>query len=134
MKKMAALFGLSLLLSAFQLSVVQAAELPPGVTVEVIKEHPASLFPGAKSIKQMLFILQPGAKLENFVPPGLSFCSGVLGEAKVVIGGKTIIRKAGTQWIEKQGVPFTMTNEGNVPFVDLFFQSAFGKSRHWCAV
>ena len=122
MKKMAALFGLSLLLSAFQYSVVQAAGLPPGVTVEVIKEHPASLFPGAKSIKQILFILQPGAKLENFSPPGVHFCSAVLGEAKVEIGGKTIIRKAGTLWIEEKGVPFTITNEGDVPFVDMFFQ------------
>ena len=127
MKKIAALLGLSLLLSAFQFSVVQAQGLPPGVTVEVLKEYPASLIPGAKSIKQMLFVLQPGAKLENFSPPGVHFCSAVVGEAKVVIGGKTIIRKAGTQWIEEKGVPFTITNEGNVPFVDMFFQVVFEK-------
>ncbi len=125
MKKLATLVGLSLLLSAFQFSVVQAADLPPGVEVKVLKEYPASLVPGAKSIKQMLFVLQPGAKLENFKPPGLHFCSAALGEAKVVVGGKTIIRKAGTQWVEEQGVPFTITNEGNVPFVDLFFQIVY---------
>ena len=28
-----------------------------------------------------------------------------------------------TQW----GVPFTMTNEGNMPFVDLFFQVIYKK-------
>ena len=127
MKKMAALFGLSLLLSAIQFSVVQAAGLPPGVTVEVIKEYPASLIPGAKSITQKLFILQPGAKLENFTPPGVHICTAIFGEAKVVIGGKTIIRKAGTLWIEEKGVPFTITNEGNVPFVDMFFQVVYEK-------
>ncbi len=103
------------------------AQLPPGVSVQVVQEYPdpASLFPGAKSVQQVLFILQPGAKLEDFTPSSVNVCSAVLGEAKVVIEGKTIIRKAGTMWIEKKGVPFTITNEGNVPFVDMFFKVVY---------
>ena len=125
MKRITFLLGMVLLFILFVPSGVLAQQLPPGVKLEVVKEYPPSIFPGAKSVKQIRFTLAPGAKLENFAPPGIHFCTGVRGEATVVVQGKTIVRKAGQQWIEEKGMPFTITNNGTVPFVDDFFQVVY---------
>jgi len=122
MRKMTWLLGVALLATIFVSSGLLAQQLPPGVKMEVLKEYPPSVFPGAKSVKRLRFTLAPGAKVENFVPPGIHFCMAAQGEATVVVQGKTVVRKAGQQWIEEKGVPFSMVNNGTVPFVDEFFQ------------
>ncbi len=116
------LIGLVLMFFFLNSSAILAQQLPPGVKLQVVKEFPASLVHGAKSIKQLLFTLEPGAKLDKFTPPGVHFCNALAGEAKVVLQGKTIIRKAGQQWVEEKGVPFSIVNEGSVSFVDSFIQ------------
>jgi quercetin dioxygenase-like cupin family protein len=96
--------------------------LPPGVTLDVVKEFPASMVPGAKSIKQLLFTLQPGAKLENFAPPGVHYCTALAGEARVVLGNKTLRYRTGDVWLEEKGVAFSVYNDGKVTFVDSFIE------------
>ncbi len=126
MKRFTCLIGATMLLAMLTAAPISSQQLPPGVTVQVVKQFPPSVFPGAKSVTQLLFMLEPGARLDNFSPPGLHICNGLAGAAKVTFkDGRTVIRKAGDQWIEEKGVPFSMVNEGKVTFVDSFFQIVY---------
>ena len=126
MKRFTCLIGAAMLLAMLTAAPISSQQLPPGVTVQVVKQFAPSFFPGAKSVTQVLFMLEPGAKLEDFSPPGISICTGLAGEAKATFkDGTTVIRKAGTQWIEARGVPFTIVNEGKVTFVDSFIQIVY---------
>lgn len=127
MKRLTCLIGATMLLAFLTASPISSQmKLPPGVKVQVVKQFSPSFYPGAKSVTQILFTLEPGAKLENFSPPGLHICNGLAGEAKVTFkDGTTVIRKAGTMWLEKKGVPWTIVNEGKVTFVDSFLQIVY---------
>ena len=126
MKRLMFLIGATMLLAMLTAAPISSQQLPPGVKVQVVKQFSPSFFPGAKSVTQILFMLDPGARLDDFSPPGISVCNGLAGEAKVTFkDGKTVIRKAGTQWLEEKGVPFSIVNEGKVTFVDSFFQIVY---------
>ncbi len=126
MKRFTCLIGATMLLAMLTAAPTLSQQLPPGVKVQVVKQFSPSYFPGAKSVTQILFTLEPGARLDDVSPPGISICNGLAGEAKVTFkGGKTVIRKAGTQWIEAKGVPFSIVNEGKVTFVDSFFSIVY---------
>ncbi|MBI1893161.1 MAG: hypothetical protein HYS14_03495 [Candidatus Rokubacteria bacterium] len=34
--------------------------------------------------------------------------------------GKKLVRRAGQVWVERKGQPFSVYNNGKVPFVDVF--------------
>ncbi len=126
MKRFTCLIGATMLLAMLTAAPISSQQLPPGVKVQVVKQFSPSFFPGSKSVTQIMLLLEPGARLEDFSPPGISICTGLAGEAKVTFkGGKTVIRKAGTQWIEKKGETFTIVNNGKVTFVDSFFQIVY---------
>ncbi len=100
-----------------------AEELAPGITYEVLKEHDASLIPGATKILETIFIMQPGTSI-NFADgsPSMNICTSMLGQVTVTMGGKTVVRRAGDQWTEPKGVPMALKNVGNVPYVDKTFE------------
>ncbi len=126
MKRFTCLIGATMLLAMLTAAPISSQQLPPGVKVQMVRQFSPSVMPGAKSVTQFLFTLEPGARLDDFTPPGLSLCNGLAGAAKVTFkDGKTVIRKAGDQWIEEKGVPFSMVNEGKVTFVDSFFQIVY---------
>lgn len=110
------------LLVAFAAQSAVAQELPPGVSYQVVQEFPASAVPGARLVQETLFVMQPGAKLEGYTNDHLSLCIALYGSVKVVMGDKTIIRKAGDRWIEQPGETATFINEGDVAFVDQSFE------------
>ena len=126
MKRFTCLIGATMLLAMLTAAPISSQDLPPGATLQVVEQFSPSVLPGAKSVTQLLFTLEPGARLDNFSPPGLHICNGLVGEAKVTFkDGTTVIRKAGNTWIEEKGVPFSMVNEGQVTFVDYFVQIVY---------
>ncbi len=52
----------------------------------------------------------------------MNICTSMLGEITVTMGGETIIRRAGDQWTEPKGAAMTLSNTGNVPYVDKTFE------------
>ncbi len=112
--------GLAALGLSYFSGPVQAQGLPPGAHLEVVAEYP-STDPGIEKIVINKFTLDPGAKVEDFTPSVAGLCIGAQGEGTVVTAdGKTVIRKAGQTWTEPKGIPFTMSNKGTIPFVDIF--------------
>ena len=100
-----------------------AEEIAPGITYEVLKEHDASLLPGVTKIVESIFIMQPGTKIEfPDGSPSMNICTAMLGEITVTMGGKTVVRRAGDQWTEPKGLAMTVSNTGNVPYVDKTFE------------
>ncbi len=99
-----------------------AEEIAPGITYEVLKEHDASLLPGVTKIVESIFIMQPGTKMDFPASPSMNICTSMLGELTITMGGETIVRRAGDQWIEPKGVPMSVHNTGNVPYVDKTFE------------
>ena len=99
-----------------------AEEIAPGITYEVLKEHDASLLPGVSKIVESIFIMQPGTKIDFPASPSMNICTAMFGEFTVTMGGETIVRRAGDQWIEPKGVPMSLHNTGNVPYVDKTFE------------
>lgn len=121
------ILGLCLLgaVSCYGLSA-QAQDLPPGISMQVVQNFPAESVPGAKMVREFLFIVQPGAKMENFdMGSAFHFCTAMMGEIKVIMGGKTTIRRQGDRWIERPGEVFTIINEGDVAYVDHTFEIVF---------
>ena len=102
---------------------VLAEELAPGITYEVLKEHVASLIPGATKILETIFIMQPGTSI-NFADgsPSTNICTSMLGQVTVTMGGMTVVHRAGDQWTEPKGMPMALKNTGNVPYVDKTFE------------
>ena len=103
-------------------------ELAPGITYEVLKEHDASLIPGATKIIESIFIMQPGTSIDfpDGPPSGMNICTSVLGQATVTMGDMTVVHRAGDQWTEPMGGPaMALENTGNVPYVDKTFEIFF---------
>jgi hypothetical protein len=100
-----------------------AEEIAPGITYEVLKEHDASLIPGATKIVESIFIMQPGTSID-FADgsPSMNICTSMLGQVTVKMGSKTVVRRAGDQWTEPKGMAMFLTNNGNVPYVDKTFE------------
>ncbi len=100
-----------------------AEELAPGITYEVLKEHDASLIPGATKIIESIFIMQPGTSIDfPDGTPSANICTSMLGQVTVTMGGETVVRRAGDQWTEPKGMVMSLTNTGNVPYVDKTFE------------
>ena len=99
-----------------------AEEIAPGITYEVLKEHDASLLPGVTKIVESIFIMQPGTKIDFPASPSTNICTSMLGQVTVVMGGKTVMRRAGDQWTEPKGASMALHNTGNVPYVDKTFE------------
>ena len=100
-----------------------AEELAPGVTYEVLKEHDASLIPGATKIIESIFIMQPGTSIDfPDGSPSMNICTSMLGQVTVTMGGETVVRRAGDHWTEPKGLAMALTNTGNVPYVDKTFE------------
>ncbi len=99
-----------------------AEELAPGITYEVLKEHDASLLPSVTKIVESIFIMQPGTKMDFPASPSMNICTSMLGQITVTMGGETIVRRAGDQWTEPKGTFMSLTNTGNVPYVDKTFE------------
>ncbi len=101
---------------------VLAEEIAPGITYEVLKEHDASLLPGVTKIVESIFIMQPGTKIDFPASPSTNICTSMLGQVTVVMGGKTVMRRAGDQWTEPKGASMALHNTGTVPYVDKTFE------------
>ncbi len=116
-------FVLGLIVCLGALPQVLAEELAPGISYEVLKEHDASLIPGATKILETIFIMQPGTSI-NFADgsPSTNICTSMLGQVTVTMGGMTVVRRAGDQWTEPKGMPMALKNTGNVPYVDKTFE------------
>ncbi len=100
-----------------------AEELAPGITYEVLKEHDASLIPGATKIIESIFIMQPGTSIDfPDGSPSMNICTAMLGQVTVTMGTMTVVRRAGDQWTEPKGMAMALKNNGNVPFVDKTFE------------
>ncbi len=103
-----------------------AVELAPGITYEVLKEHDASLIPGATKIVESIFIMQPGTSIEFPAgSPSMNICTSMLGQVTVTMGDMTVVYRAGDQWTEPRDTPMALQNDGNVPFVDKTFEIFF---------
>ncbi len=104
-----------------------AVELAPGITYEVLKEHDASLIPGATKIVESIFIMQPGTSIEFPTnSSAMHICTSMLGQVTVTMGGKTVVHRAGDQWTEPMGGPaMALENTGNVPYIDKTFEIFF---------
>ncbi len=113
---------LGLLLSLGGVPQALAEEIAPGITYEVLKEHDASLLPGVTKIVESIFIMQPGTKIDFPASPSTNICTSMLGQVTVVMGGKTVMRRAGDQWTEPKGASMALHNTGNVPYVDKTFE------------
>ena len=100
-----------------------AEELAPGITYEVLKEHDASLIPGATKIIESIFVMQPGTSIDfPDGSPSMNICTAMLGQVTVTMGTMTVVRRAGDQWTEPKGMAMALKNNGNVPFVDKTFE------------
>lgn len=113
---------LGLLVSLGGVPQALAEEIAPGITYEVLKEHDASLLPGVTKIVESIFIMQPGTKIDFPASPSTNICTSMLGQVTVVMGGKTVMRRAGDQWTEPKGASMALHNTGNVPYVDKTFE------------
>ena len=92
----------------------------------MLKEHDASLIPGATKIIESIFIMQPGTSIDfsdGF--PSTNICTAMLGQVKVTMGDMTVVYRAGDQWTEPRDTPMALQNDGNVPFVDKTFEIFF---------
>ncbi len=98
-----------------------AAELPEGVTIDVIAEYPSKT-PGVEKILFRNITLKPGASW-TFTTPAQSLCQGTKGELEVVdqTSGKTVIYKAGDRWATTPGDKVTLSNKGTVDHEHLFY-------------
>ena len=118
------IIALGLLVCLGSVPQALAEEIAPGITYEVLKEHDASLLPGVTKIVESIFIMQPGTKIDfpDGEPSGMNICTAMLGQITVTMGGTTVVRRAGDQWTEPKGAAMTLSNTGNVPYVDKTFE------------
>jgi hypothetical protein len=122
MKLRMKIIALGLLVCLGGMPQALAEEIAPGITYDILKEHDASLIPGATKIVESIFIMQPGTKMELPASPSMNICTAMLGELTVTMGGKTIVRRAGDQWTEPKGASMILHSTGNVPYVDKTFE------------
>jgi hypothetical protein len=99
----------------------QTAELPEGVSIEVIAEIP-SLTPGVEKILFRKIILEPGA-VWTLTVPAQSVCQATKGELEVAdqTSGETIVFKTGDRWDTFPGHKVTLSNPGTVDHEHLFY-------------
>ncbi len=123
MKLLMRIFTIGLLGCLTILPQAFAEEIAPGITYEVLKEHDASLIPGATKIVESIFIMQPGTSID-FADgsPSMNICTSMFGQVTVTMGSKTVVRRAGDQWTEPKGMAMFLKNNGNVPYVDKTFE------------
>jgi len=123
MKLLMRIFTIGLLGCLTILPQAFAEEIAPGITYEVLKEHDASLIPGATKIVESIFIMQPGTSID-FADgsPSMNICTSMFGQVTVTMGSKTVVRRAGDQWTEPKGLAMFLKNNGNVPYVDKTFE------------
>ncbi len=98
-----------------------AAELPEGVTIDVIAEYPSKT-PGVEKILFRKITLKPGAS-RSLTARAQSLCQSTKGELEVVdhTSGKTVIYKAGDRWATTPGHKVTLSNKGTVDHEHLFY-------------
>jgi len=99
----------------------QAADLPDGVSVEVIAKYPSK----TKGIEEVLFrkiTLKPGASW-SFKLPAQSLCEATKGELEVddKTTGKTTVFKVGDRWDTSPGHDVILSNKGTVDHEHLFY-------------
>ena len=123
MKLLMRIFTIGLLGCLAILPQAFAEEIAPGITYEVLKEHDASLIPGATKIVESIFIMQPGTSID-FADgsPSMNICTSMFGQVTVTMGDMTVVRRAGDQWTEPKGLAMFLKNNGNVPYVDKTFE------------
>ncbi len=123
MKLLMRIFTIGLLGCLTILPQAFAEEIAPGITYEVLKEHDASLIPGATKIVESIFIMQPGTSID-FADgsPSMNICTSMFGQVTVTMGSTTVVRRAGDQWTEPKGMAMFLKNNGNVPYVDKTFE------------
>ncbi len=99
----------------------QAAELPEGVTIELIAEYP-SMTPGVEKILLRKMVIKPGVSWD-FTVPAESVCQGTKGELEVVnhTSGETFNFKAGDRWYTVPGHEVTLTSTGTVDHEQMFY-------------
>jgi len=102
-------------------STGHAAELPEGVTIDVLAEYPSETS-GVEKILFRKITLKPGASWTLTVP-AQSLCQGTKGESEVVdqTSGETFNFKAGDRWYTTPGHEVTLSNKGTVDHGHLFY-------------
>jgi uncharacterized cupin superfamily protein len=98
-----------------------AAELPEGVSMEVLAEYPSKT-PGVEKVLFRKMALKPGATW-TFTVPAQSLCHATKGELEVAdqTTGKTHVFKVGDRWDTSPGHKVTLTNKGTVDHEHLFY-------------
>ncbi len=88
-------------------------ELPVGVAVAVVAEHPVKI-PGIEKVILLKFTFQPGAILENFLLEATEFCNVTQGSFTVVNQelGTTTVYTTGSRWSQAKGQTVTVSNLG----------------------
>lgn len=99
----------------------RAAELPEGVSIDVLAEYP-SMTPGVEKILFRRITLKPGVSWTLTVP-AQSVCQGTKGELEVAdqTSGETLVFKPGDRWFTYPGHEVTLTNRGTVDHEHLFY-------------
>ncbi len=102
-------------------STGDAAELPEGVSIEVLAEYPSKT-PGVEKIIFRKITMKPGASWTLTIP-AQSLCQGTKGELEVVdqTSGETFNYKAGDRWYTTPGHKVTLSNKGTVDHEHLFY-------------
>jgi len=99
-----------------------AAELPEGVTMEVLAEYGPPGIPGIEKATLKRLTMQPGTKLEDVTLSTSNYCRIASGTLTVVkADDTTTIIGQGSQWFEPKGLVYkVIRNDGDVPAVDVF--------------
>ena len=97
------------------------AELPEGVSIEVIAEY-ASKTPGIEKVLFRKITMKPGSSW-TFTVPAQSLCQGTKGVLEVVdqTDVRTYTFKAGDRWDTSPGHTVTLSNKGTVDHEHLFY-------------
>ncbi len=98
-----------------------AAELPEGVSIELLAEY-TSETPGVEKVLFRKITMKPGASWTLTVP-AQSLCQGTKGVLEVTdqTSGKTSTFKAGDRWTTTPGDKVTLANKGTVDHEHLFY-------------
>ncbi len=102
-------------------SLGHAAELPEGVSIELLAEIPSKT-PGVEKILFRKITMKPRASWTLTIP-AQSLCQGTKGELEVVdqTSGETFIHKVGDRWDTTPGHKVTLSNKGTVDHEHLFY-------------
>ena len=119
----------SLLIAAASLAIAflavpntgQAANLPEGVSLDVLAEYPSKT-PGVEKVLFRKLVLKPGASWSLTVP-AQSLCQATKGELEVAdhTSGDSLVFNVGDRWDTSPGHEVTLTNRGAVDHEHLFY-------------